>query len=150
MADVFKFSGSFLSFQGASLAKENETLKDKVNDFKDTLEKNDKKEKLRESNEKIVSLKIQLSHLEHFKEENEELRAQIELVNTEKEAEIKNLTKELLGAVDEKETLATSYDRKIVNYREALLSAYQGTLDQKLATILSDISRLRGCMVAEL
>ena len=51
----------YLPFQGASLAKENETLNDKLNDFKDTLEKNDKKERLRESNEKIVSLKIQLS-----------------------------------------------------------------------------------------
>ena len=51
----------FLPFQGASLVKENETLRDKINDFKDTLEKNDKKERLRESNEKIVSLKIQLS-----------------------------------------------------------------------------------------
>lgn len=33
----------------------------KLNEYKDAIEKNDKKEKIRELNEKIVSLKIELS-----------------------------------------------------------------------------------------
>ena len=48
-------------FQRLALEGENKILKEKLNDYKDTLEKNDKKEKIRELNEKIVSLKIELS-----------------------------------------------------------------------------------------
>ena len=50
-----------ITFQGAALAKENEALKERLNDYKETLEKSDRKEKIRELNEKIVSLKIELS-----------------------------------------------------------------------------------------
>ena len=50
-----------VTFQAAALAKENEALKERLNCYKETLEKNDRKEKIRDLNEQIVSLKIELS-----------------------------------------------------------------------------------------
>ncbi|XP_065059736.1 ankycorbin-like [Rhopilema esculentum] len=141
--DSLKSELQVMNEKEASLIKENELLKDKLGSCKETLEKADKKEKIRELNEKIVSLKIELSRVDQLKNENELLKLQLQNFGSQKVCSCSSEPE-----IDQE--WKKSYDTKIQLYRGALLSIYQGNVDTKLDSVLCQVLKLRGCKITEL
>eukprot|EP00794_Sanderia_malayensis_P009808 gene9808-10814_t len=130
---------------------ERQRLQRKVDYYKELYEKSDKSEKIRELNEQIVSLKIQISKIQQLKDEDESFKSEADhsleypatFAGKSNISDIKAFENQISQLTNS--LMAEKERHKIIvaKYRNILMSTFQGDLNHDLKGILAKIIELR-------